>query len=552
MGERHFKFWPAHALHHLDTPATNLFYNLEVAARRWPDKPALIFYDNPLSFAQLHREAEHLAGYLQQRCGVQQGDRVLLFAQNCPQFVIGYYAILRANAVVVPLNPMSVGAELRRICADAGARVAILAQELYPRAAALLADQELEQVIVAAYGDYLQCPTDLAVPDWVAAPRQPLAAAGITPWHEALAARLIPGALTSGPDDLCVMPYTSGTTGEPKGCRHTHRTTMHTAVASLAWFAVPPEVTMLAVAPLFHVAGMQGSMNGPIFFGNTMVLMSRWDRQVAAQCVERYHINSWTAVPTMVQDFFANPQIEQFDLSSIRRLSGGGAAMPEAVAARLEQRGIPFCEGYGLSETIGATHINPPTHAKKQCLGVPIYGVDSRVVDPESLAELPPGEVGEIVIHGPQVFRGYWNKPEESARALVEIDGKRFLRTGDLARTDEEGYFFMVDRLKRMINASGFKVWPSEVENSMYAHPAVLEACVIGKQDPYRGETVKAFVVARPEWHARIDEATLIAWCRENMAAYKVPRVIEFVTALPKSGSGKIEWRALQDQEARK
>jgi fatty-acyl-CoA synthase len=174
------------------------------------------------------------------------------------------------------------------------------------------------------------------------------------------------------------------------------------------------------------------------------------------------------------------------------------------------------------------------------------------VVDPESLAELPPGEVGEIVIHGPQVFRGYWNKPEESARALVEIDGKRFLRTGDLARTDEEGYFFMVDRLKRMINASGFKVWPSEVENSMYAHPAVLEACVIGKQDPYRGETVKAFVVARPEWHARIDEATLIAWCRENMAAYKVPRVIEFVTALPKSGSGKIEWRALQDQEARK
>jgi fatty-acyl-CoA synthase len=280
--------------------------------------------------------------------------------------------------------------------------------------------------------------------------------------------------------------------------------------------------------------------------------MSRWDRQVAAQCVERYHINSWTAVPTMVQDFFANPQIEQFDLSSIRRLSGGGAAMPEAVAARLEQRGIPFCEGYGLSETIGATHINPPAHAKKQCLGVPIYGVDSRVVDPESLAELPPGEVGEIVIHGPQVFRGYWNKPEESARALVEIDGKRFLRTGDLARTDEEGYFFMVDRLKRMINASGFKVWPSEVENSMYAHPAVLEACVIGKQDPYRGETVKAFVVARPEWHARIDEATLIAWCRENMAAYKVPRVIEFVTALPKSGSGKIEWRALQDQEARK
>ena len=224
--------------------------------------------------------------------------------------------------------------------------------------------------------------------------------------------------------------------------------------------------------------------------------------------------------------------------------------MPAIVARRLKSRGITFYEGYGLTETMAATHINPPGRAKEQCLGIPIYGVDSRVIDPLTLDELPVGEVGEIVTHGPQVFLGYWNRPEQSAQAFIEIDGKRFLRTGDLGRVDEDGYFFMVDRLKRMINASGFKVWPSEVESLMYAHPAVLEACVIGTRDSHRGETVKALVVLRPEWRGRVDERTLIDWCRGDMAAYKVPRIIAFAEALPKSGSGKIQWRELQEREA--
>jgi fatty-acyl-CoA synthase len=244
-----------------------------------------------------------------------------------------------------------------------------------------------------------------------------------------------------------------------------------------------------------------------------------------------------------------NPNIERYDLSSIRKLSGGGAAMPAAVAQRLEDRGITYYEGYGMTETMAATHLNPPGRAKRQCLGIPIYGVDSRIVDPFTLTELPAGETGEIVTHGPQVFSGYWNKPDASEQAFLEIEGKRFLRTGDLGRVDEDGYFFMVDRLKRMINASGFKVWPSEVESLMYQHPAVLEACVIGTSDTYRGETVKALVVPRSEWRGRIDEPTLIDWCRQNMAAYKVPRIIVFVDALPKSGSGKIQWRELQDRE---
>ena len=533
----------------LATPATNLFYNAEVSARRYPDKPFLVFYDTVVTFAQLKDEADLVAGFLERQCGVRKGDRVLLFMQNSPQFVIAYYGILRANAVVVPLNPMNLTQEVLRYAEDAQASTIIVSQELYSRIEPLLGKSGLTSVIVAAYSDYLQVPTTLPVPDFIAAPRAELVAPGVTLWRDVLASGLQPGPLTAGPDDLCVMPYTSGTTGQPKGCMHTHRSVMHTLVGSMRWFAIQPELTLMSVAPLFHVTGMQGGMNGPLYVGNTVVMLPRWDRNAAAECVQRYRIASWTAVPTMIQDFFANPDIAKYDLSSIRRLSGGGAAMPAAVAQRLLDMGITYCEGYGLSETMAATHLNPTENAKKQCLGIPTFDVDSRIVDPVTLAELPPGEVGEIVIHGPQVFLGYWNRPVDSAQALVEIDGKRFLRTGDLGKIDEDGYFFMVDRLKRMINASGFKVWPTEVESLMYQHPAVLEACVIGTRDAHRGETVKAVIVPRAEWRGRIDAQAIVDWCRENMAAYKCPRIIEFVEALPKSGAGKIMWRELQDRE---
>jgi fatty-acyl-CoA synthase len=549
MSNAHFKFWPAHAMYNLTAPATNLFYNAEVSARRYPDKPYLVYYDTQVSFAAFHNEAERIAGYLEQRCGVQKGDRVLLLMQNSPQFMIGYYGILRANAVVVPLNPMNLTQEILRYAKDAGATTILVSQELYPRVESMLKSGDLEHVIVAAYSDYLKESTTLTVPDFISAPRVDYEAPGLSLWKDVLAANLKPGPLTAGPDDLCVMPYTSGTTGQPKGCMHTHRTVMHTAVASMQWFALQPEMTLLAVAPMFHVTGMQGGMNGPLFIGNTMVLLPRWDREAAAQCVERYKVAGWTAIPTMIQDFFLNPNIDRYDLSSIRRLSGGGAAMPAAVAQRLADVGITYVEGYGLTETIAATHINPADHAKQQCLGIPIFDVDSRVIDPATLRELPPGEVGEIIMHGPQVFLGYWKKPEDTAQVFIELDGKKFFRSGDLGRMDEDGYFFIVDRLKRMINASGYKVWPTEIESLMYQHPAVREACIIGAKDAHRGETVKAVIVLRTEWRGKIEGQAIIDWCRENMAAYKVPRVIEFVDALPKSGAGKIMWRELQERE---
>ncbi|MGY4827497.1 long-chain fatty acid--CoA ligase [Sphaerotilaceae bacterium SBD11-9] len=550
MSDRHLAFWPEHAPQHLHVPETNLYFNVEVSAARFPNKPFLIFYDTPLTYAQFKQETQALAGYLERVCGVKKGDRVLLYMQNSPQFMIGYYAILRANAVVVPVNPMNLTQELQHYVSDADAKVALVAQELYPRMKPLLGGAEgLEHIVVAAYSDYLRTPTTLKLPDFVAAPRAAIADAGTTLWSDAMARQLQPGPLSAGPDDLCVMPYTSGTTGHPKGCMHTHRTTMYNTVSGGVWGQGNQGSVSMAVLPLFHVTGMQGSMNGVIFGGSTVVLLPRWDREAAAECVQRYRVTGLSLITAMVVDFVSNPKLDNYDLSSLRRIGGGGAAMPKAVSDILENKlGLTYSEGYGMSETNAATHMNPPERGKKQCLGIPAFDVDARVVDPATLQELPPGQTGEILIHGPQVMLGYWKNPDATRDAFVEIDGKRFLRTGDLGQTDEEGYFFFVDRLKRMINASGFKVWPAEVEALLYQHPAIQEACIIAAKDVKRGETVKAFVVLK-KTAGPVSEQEIIDWSHDNMAAYKIPRIVEFVEALPKSGTGKVQWRELQEKE---
>jgi fatty-acyl-CoA synthase len=559
----HERIWPRRVPRELAVPATSLWFNLFVTAQRYPDKPATVFFGQPMRYAELHERADHLAGWLQS-VGVKAGDRVLLFMQNCPQFLVAFYGILRANAVVVPVNPMNKAEEFGHYITDPEARVAICAADLAAIVetanAALPDDQRLSHVLVTRYGDTM-LPADEVHPDDAPAPPveawlradPPLPADGqgsatFLRWNETLALKLPPGPHTAQADDLAVLPYTSGTTGKPKGCMHTHRTVMHNTVG-IQWSHGGPESVGLGVVPMFHITGMIG-MSCSVFAGSTVVLMPRWDRELVGRMISRYKVSHWTCIPTMVIDLFGSPNYKSFDLSSLRFMNGGGAAMPAAVAERLEKEfGIVFAEGYGLTETAAATHANPPERAKPQCLGIPFCGVDSRVVDPTTLKELPPGEVGEIISHGPQVFKGYWRQPQATADVFVEFEGKTFFRTGDLGRMDEEGYFFITDRLKRMINASGFKVWPAEVEMLLYKHPAVQEACIIAARDEYRGETVKAVVVLRAEAKGKTSAEDIMAWARDHMAAYKVPKLVQFVEALPKSGSGKVMWRLLQDQE---
>jgi fatty-acyl-CoA synthase len=546
----HFKHWPPGLPRTLAVPQTSIYYNLEVSATRYPEKCAIDYYGSRLSYAELKCHVDALAGFLQQRCGVAKGDRVLLLTQNSPQFVIGYYAILRADAVVVPVNTMTKSEELRYYIGDAQVEVMVATQELWPEIAPRIGKGGLRHVVLGAYSDYIVAQTDLPVPEYVRAPRAPQPRPEVFLWHEAVGAGLAPGEHLAGPGDLAVMPYTSGTTGKPKGCMHSHSTVLATSTSGCHWRGASNGAVVLAVLPMFHVTGMQGGMNTPIQAGATAVVLSRWDRECAAMQIERAGVTGFTAITTMMVDFLANPNLGRYDLSSLTTLGGGGAAMPEALAQKLQDTlGLEFIEGYGLTETMAPSHTNPPQRPKKQCAGIPIFGTDARVLDPETFRECGPNEVGEIVMRGPQIFKGYWNDPQKTKEAFLEHDGERFFRSGDLGYYDEDGYFFITDRLKRMINASGFKVWPAEVEAMLYAHPDIQEACIVAARDAYRGETVKAYIVLNPAARDKVSADDIVAWARERMSAFKVPRVVEFVTELPKTATGKIFWRKLQEDE---
>ncbi len=561
----HFAHWPARLPHSLTPPAGSLWNNLSINALRYPDKCALRFFDKAVSYAQLLSYSEHLAQYLC-RLDAQKGSRIVVCMQNCPQLVISHFAILRLDAVVVPVNPMNKAEELKHYITDPDTRIVItsadLAAEWAAASNALPPEQRLKHLIVTHMSDGLgdisghEAKKDMppAWQDWLLT-KHALPAMKETQthaWNDVLAEGITQALppVTATSDDLAMLPYTSGTTGLPKGCMHTHGSLMHNAVASIWWGNGTAQNVTLAAVPMFHITGMVSLMHASLYAGATLVIMPRWDRDLAGRLISRHKVTHWTNIPTMVIDLLASPSFDQYDLSSLVYIGGGGAAMPQAVAQRLlEQFGLRYVEGYGLTETAAPSHTNPSDRPKQQCLGVPFISCDARVIHAETLLEVPQGEVGEIVMRGPMNFKGYWKNPEATAKAFIELDGHTFFRSGDIGRVDEEGYFFMTDRLKRMINASGFKVWPAEVEALMFKHPAIAEACVIASLDAYRGETVKAVVVLRASHVGQVSEQDIIAWCRDNMAVYKVPRFVEFASALPKSGSGKVMWRLLQEKE---
>ena len=560
----HYAFWPKRLPYQLTAPQTSLWMNLQISATRYPQKVALVFMGRTWTYSQLQLEAEKIASALR-KMGVKKGDRVVLDMQNCPQLVITHFAILRLDAVVVPVNPMNRTEELKHYILDPDTKVAVTTADLAPELAAasnaLEKKERLQHLLVTQFTDAFdaanigpeELPETWSV--WLKTVHAlPLLEDGqVHAWASALQDKVELAPVTAQSEDLAVLPYTSGTTGLPKGCMHTHGTIMHNAMSSGLWANGTPENKCLCVVPMFHITGMVSVMHATIFMGATLILMPRWDRDLAGRLISKWKVTHWTNIPTMVIDLLGSANMAQFDLTSLQNIGGGGAAMPEAVAQRLiDQFGLRYIEGYGLTETAAPSHSNPPDAPKKQCLGIPFMSVDARVVDPETLKELPQGESGEIVMAGPQIFKGYWKRPEATASAFFERDGKSFFRSGDMGRIDEEGYFFMTDRLKRMINASGFKVWPAEVEALMFKHPAIQEACIISTKDAYRGESVKAVVVLRSTHKGQVSEQDIIDWCRDTMAVYKVPRVVEFLEVLPKSGSGKVMWRALQEAEMAK
>ncbi|MDA5558056.1 long-chain-fatty-acid--CoA ligase [Shimia sp. MMG029] len=539
-------FWPSGKRWTFDRPKQPIDVHLEETVAKWGDRIGVTYNGADYTYHDIAARVSALAGYLQS-AGLSKGDRVLLYTQNCPQYIISFYAILRAGGAVVPVNPMNKQAEIDYLVADTGAKIAICALELSEHILPALKRGALSTLIGTRMTDMGDPDFDL-IPDnlVLAMSEQEAESFGIIGFQSALDAGHAPLPRATTSDDLAVIPYSSGTTGQPKGCVHTHRSFLASLHASVQWNPPDENTVHLAALPFFHVTGMVGGMTSPVLTGGRNVILPRWSSRLAAGLIARYGIARWRSIATMAIDLVNDPAFDTYDLSTLKMIGGGGAAMPDAIAKRLkDMTGLDYIEGYGLSETMAATHVNPTNAPKRQCLGQPIYEVDSRVLEIGGTAELPHGEVGEIVMHAPQNFIGYWQRPDDTKAAFVEIDGVPFFRSGDIGYRDEDGYFFMVDRVKRMVNAAGFKVWPAEVEMLMLHHPDIAEACVIGAKDARRGECVKAVVVPKPEAADTLTEDSIIAWCKTQMSAYKCPTIVEFVDALPKSGVGKVLWKNL-------
>lgn len=544
----HFKFWPERLSKTLTVPETTLYENLATTARRYPNKVALNYYGQPISYRALINEVDQAAAYLEKELNIKQGENVLLFMQNSPQFIISLFAILRLRAVVIPINPMSITSELKFYIQDAKITNALVSQELFSKVAPLQEEGILNKVIVTAYSEYVDANRALAeLPPEMSMSLE--VSEGIIPWSDLMNYEVSPSAYEGEADDVAMIPYTSGTTGVPKGCVHTNKTIQANVVGAYHWMNMTADSVILTTLPLFHVTGLVHSALAPIYSGSEMALLTRWDKDYAIKAIENFRVTHWINISTMLIDFLSNPTLDEYDLSSLVLVGGGGAPLPEAIGQKLNKTtGLNYVEGYGLSETMSHTHFNPPQRPKLQCLGIPAFGVDARVIDLETMDELGPDEEGELIVNGPQMFKEYYNNAEETEESFVEIDGKDFFRTGDIVKMDDEGYFFIVDRLKRMINAAGFKVWPTEVESILYHHPAINQACVISAPDSVRGETVKAVVTLHDDYKKEVVSDDIIEWTKDKLAAYKQPRIVEFRDTLPMTSSGKILWRELQEE----
>jgi fatty-acyl-CoA synthase len=539
-----------HVPRHPSLPATSIYEALEISARRYPHELAIDFYGARITYQELDQRVSRVAGFLVNVLGVCAGDRVLLDMQNSPAFIIAFYAVLRADAVVVPVNPMNLEGELRRLIEDSGARVVLAAQDLEASFAALLHEGVFDHLVLACYSEDLPELVRGTVADFLSAPAVVHSGSIVRTFSQALQHPPLARSVERRGEDLAMLVYTSGTTGRPKGCMLSHRAINAQITGLMHWNHWTSEAVVLATAPYFHVTGMCSSMLLPIAVGASIVLLPRWDRSMAMDLIESRRVSHWTSIPTMIVDLLGLEDVQSRDFSSLYMVGGGGTAMPQAVAQHLQElTGLSYQEGWGMTEVCGAIHINPPRAPKSQCLGIPMFDVDTRIVSIDSGEPLlSPGQ-GEIVARCPSLFSGYWHNPEATAEAFIEIDGRLFLRTGDIGYFDDQGYLFMAERLKRMINVSGYKVWPSEVESLLYHHPSIQEACVISGRAADGREAVKALVVLKSAANQDLDAERLMSWSRQQMAAYKIPRLVEFVETLPKSATGKIQWRELQNLE---
>ncbi len=549
-----YRFYQENVPNSFDYPKIPLYSLLDRTADHFPDAVAMSFFGKKVRYRELQSLTRKMADVLY-HLGVRKGDRVAIMLPNCPQTVITYFGALRLGTIVVNTNPLYVEREMIHQFNDAGAETLITLDLFYKKSKNTMGQTRLKRIIFTGVQDFLPFILRMLYPlkakrekQWVEIPEEE----GIFKWRD-----LIKGADEREEDeevdanDVALFQYTGGTTGVAKGVMLTHRNLVANAYQVRLWIpqAVEGKEKALAVLPFFHVYGMTTAMNLPILMAAEMILIPRFETKQILHSIHKERPTIFPGVPTMYQAINMMEGVEKFDLSSVKYCISGAAPLPLEVMKRFKSlTGAKLVEGYGLTEASPVTHANPLEGIIKEgSIGIPFPDTDSKVIDMETGEDLSIGQAGELCVKGPQVMKGYWNMPEETMQVLTE-DG--WLKTGDIARMDEDGYFFIVDRKKDMIIAGGYNIYPRDIDEVLFTHPKIQDAVAVGVPDPYRGETVKAFVVLRPGETATEEE--IIAYCREKLARYKVPKLVEFRGELPKSLVGKVLRKVLREEEIKK
>lgn len=547
--------YPKEVPHTIDLPPIAIHQFLTDAFREVPEKVAIHFMGRELTYKELYQSALKFANYLRS-LGVEKGDRVAIMLPNCPQSVIAYYGVLYAGGIVVQTNPLYTERELQYQMADSGAKVILVMDILYPRTMKIINETNIENVIVTGIKDYLPFPKNLVYP-FIQKKQYGFSVKVEHSGMNHLFTEIMKSATATEitvdfdfENDLALLQYTGGTTGFPKGVMLTHKNLIANTMMCDAWMykCNKGEEIILGILPFFHVYGMTTVLVLSIMQQGKMVLLPKFDVEQALKTIDKQKPTLFPGAPTMYIGLLNHPDLAKYDLSSIKACLSGSAPLPLEVQEKFEAlTGGRLVEGYGLTETSPVTHANPIWENRiNGSIGLPWPNTDAAVLRSGESEVLPPGEVGEIAVKGPQVMKGYWNRPEDTA--MTFNDG--WFLTGDLGYMDENGYFYVVDRKKDMIIAGGFNIYPREVEEVLYEHEAIQECVVAGIPDPYRGETVKAYIVLKEG--KTVTDKELNEFCRKNLAAYKVPRYYEFRTELPKTAVGKILRRTLVEEEKQK
>ncbi len=537
---KNYDFWvPAE----MNPPQQQLYHILQIAGAHFKDRPATAFMGAQLTFGEVRSQVDRLATSLA-RLGIRKGDRIGIMLPNCPQYLISFFAIVRLGAIITNINPIYTPREVEMVARDSGMRAIIVLDLMAPLVLGVRSNTSIEYIVTTSLQEYSASPVSV-----------PPAIQGTLSFRELIdqvGEVELPRVTINPEEDVAVVQYTGGTTGVPKGAMLTHLNLYTNTLQAYAWagpLVQRGEERYLMVIPYFHIYGQTVGLLLGAWNGAMQIPIPKFDPDLLIQAIKQYKPTFFPGVPTLYISMLNHPEIKTCGLEHVRRFNSGSAPMPAEVIDRFEQvSGAMLYEGYGLTEASPTTH-STPTLAKRKpgSIGLPFPSTDCKIVDLETgTREVPLGEDGELCVRGPQIMKGYWNQPEETAIALR--DG--WLYTGDVARMDEDGFFYIVQRKKDMIIVGGFNVYPNEVEDVLFTHSAVLEAVVIGVQDQYRGEIVKAFIVLKPGEVVKTDE--LVEHCRASLAKYKVPTIIEIVESLPKSAVGKVLRRELREMEAKK